>query len=94
MQRKHKGRLITSLGRIYGDLLSLVLTLCHYHYILFGRKSKVLFQIGRSYSLCYIPLHLILIVHLLPSQSNDEVSEVFVLMGDAGDDPLCYILEQ
>jgi len=41
-----------------------------------------------------ILLHLKLIVHLLPSQSNDEVSEVFVLMVDAGDDPLCYILEK
>lgn len=41
-----------------------------------------------------ILLLLILIVHLLPSQSNDEVFEVFAPMGDAGDDPLCYILEK
>ena len=46
------------------------------------------------YSPCYILLHLILIVYLFPSQSNDVVSEVFVQIGDAGDNPLCYILEK
>ena len=39
---------------------------------------------------CYPLLRLILIVHLLPVQSNDEVSRVFVLVGG---DLLCYSLE-
>src|SRR5699024_6676391 len=56
--------------------------------------SEDIYVAKHRYSLCYILLHLKLIVHLLPSQSNDEVSEVFVLMVDAGDDPLCYILEK
>lgn len=56
--------------------------------------SGYIYAARHRYSPCYILLHLKLIVHLLPSQSNDEVSEVFVLMVDAGDDPLCYILEK
>ncbi len=38
--------------------------------------------------------YLLLRTRLYAIQSNDEVSEVFVLMVDAGDDPLCYILEK
>ena len=42
----------------------------------------------------YILLHSILIVHLLPTQSNDEVSEVFVRVRGVEDDPLYYSLER
>lgn len=40
------------------------------------------------------PTSSILIVHLLPTQSNDEVSEVFVRVRGVEDDPLYYSLER
>ena len=56
--------------------------------------SGYIYAAKHRYWLCYILLHLILIVQLLPTQSNDEVSEVFALVRGVGDDPLYYSLER
>ena len=76
-------------------LLSVSLYLAHWmDSLTLQHLSGYIYVAKHRCSPCYILLHLIVIVHLLPSQSNDEVSEVFVLVEGAEDDPLYYSLER
>lgn len=77
------------------SLLSVLLYFAHWLNLLtLQHLSGYICEASHQCSPCYILLHLILVIHFLPSQSNDEVSEVFVLVEGSEDDSLYYSLEK